>query len=47
MEEMKISVRRLVEFLLRQGDIDNRHQGSSEDAMQEGGRIQTAETHGR
>ncbi len=39
MEEMKISVRRLVEFLLRQGDIDNRHQGSSEDAMQEGGRI--------
>lgn len=39
MEEMKISVRRLVEFLLRQGDIDNRHLGAPEDAMQEGSRI--------
>lgn len=39
MEKMRISVRRLVEFLLRQGDIDNRYQASPEDAMQEGGRI--------
>lgn len=38
-EEMKISVRGLVEFLLRQGNIDNRHQGAPEGAMQEGGRI--------
>ena len=39
MEEIRISVRGLVEFILRQGDIDNRHAGSPEDAMQEGGRI--------
>lgn len=39
MEEIKISVRRLVEFLLRQGDIDNRHQAGTDDAMQEGSRI--------
>ncbi len=39
MEEIRISVRRLVEFILRQGDIDNRFQGSAEDAMQEGSRI--------
>lgn len=39
MDEMRISVRRLVEFLLRQGDIDNRFQGAPEDAMQEGSRI--------
>ncbi len=38
-EEVRISVRNLVEFLLRQGDIDNRHQGSPENAMQEGSRI--------
>lgn len=37
--EIRISVRNLVEFLLRQGDIDNRHQRSSENAMQEGSRI--------
>ena len=37
--EIKISVRGLVEFLLRSGDIDNRiHQGGA-DAMQEGSRI--------
>ncbi len=37
--DIKLSVRGLVEFLLRQGDIDNRiHQGSA-DAMLEGGRI--------
>ncbi|MCM1552080.1 MAG: ATP-dependent DNA helicase [Butyrivibrio sp.] len=37
--EVRISVRALVEFLLRQGDIDNRHQASPENAMQEGSRI--------
>ena len=39
MEEIKISVRNLVEFILRSGDIDNRHQGSPENAMAEGSRI--------
>ncbi len=39
MDEMRISVRRLVEFLLRQGDIDNRYQVSAQDSMQEGSRI--------
>lgn len=37
--ELRVSVRQMVEFLLREGDIDNRHQGSSENAMQEGSRI--------
>lgn len=37
---MKISVRNLVEFILREGDIDNRMAGSMErDAMLQGGRI--------
>ena len=37
--EIRLSVRGLVEFILRSGDIDNRiHQGGP-DAMQEGGRI--------
>lgn len=36
---IKISVRHLVEFLLRSGDIDNRHHGSPDTAMQEGSRI--------
>lgn len=36
--EIQISVRGLVEFILRSGDIDNR-KTSSADAMQEGGRI--------
>lgn len=36
--EIRISVRNLVEFILRSGDIDNRR-ASSADAMQEGGRI--------
>lgn len=36
--EIRISVRGLVEFILRSGDIDNRR-ASSADAMQEGGRI--------
>lgn len=37
--EIRVSVRNLVEFLLRQGNIDSRRQGFSENAMQEGGRI--------
>ncbi len=37
--EIRISVRKLVEFILRHGDIDNRHQMMAENAMQEGGRI--------
>lgn len=39
MEEVRVSVRNLVEFILRSGDIDNRKQGSPENAMQEGSRI--------
>jgi len=38
-DEIHISVRNLVEFLMRAGDIDNRHQGAPENAMQEGSRI--------
>lgn len=38
-EEIRISVRELVEFILRSGDIDNRHHASPDQAMQEGGRI--------
>ncbi len=37
--EVRISVRGLVEFILRSGDIDNRKAASPENAMQEGGRI--------
>lgn len=37
--EIRISVRNLVEFILRSGDIDNRRTSSPESAMQEGGRI--------
>ena len=37
--EIRISVRGLVEFILRSGDIDNRIHQASADAMQEGGRI--------
>lgn len=33
------SVRNLVEFILREGDIDNRSAGGRADAMQEGSRI--------
>jgi Rad3-related DNA helicase len=37
---IKISVRNLVEFILREGDIDNRQgRGTSTEAMQEGSRI--------
>lgn len=37
--EIRISVRYLVEFILRNGDIDNRRAGGMENAMQEGSRI--------
>lgn len=37
--EIRVSVRTLVEFILRHGDIDNRHHVSPDNAMQEGGRI--------
>ena len=37
--EIRISVRNLVEFILRHGDIDNRRQGAPDNAMQEGSRI--------
>lgn len=37
--QISISVRGLVEFILRSGDIDNRHMQAPENAMQEGGRI--------
>lgn len=36
---VKLSVRSMVEFLLRNGDIDNRHRAVSDTAMQEGSRI--------
>ena len=40
MEQIKISVRSLVEFILRSGDIDNRHgRAAQKEAMQEGSRI--------
>lgn len=37
--EIRISVRNLVEFILRSGSIDNRKASSPDNAMQEGGRI--------
>ncbi len=37
--EVRISVRDLVEFILRSGDIDNRKSGANMDAMQEGSRL--------
>ena len=37
--QIRISVRNLVEFILRSGDIDNRRSGASDNAMQEGSRI--------
>lgn len=37
--EVRISVRSLVEFILRSGDIDNRKTAAPENAMQEGSRI--------
>lgn len=38
-DTIRISVRNLVEFLMRGGNIDNRRQGNKENAMQEGSRI--------
>jgi len=39
-EVIRISVRNLVEFILREGDIDNRIRGSMDkDIMQQGSRI--------
>lgn len=37
--EVRISVRRLVEFILRAGDIDNRRRSGSDNVMAEGSRI--------
>lgn len=37
--EIHISVRNLVEFLLRSGDIDNRKSGGADNAMLEGARL--------
>lgn len=37
--KIRVSVRTLVEFILRGGDIDNRHHGSVGNAMQEGSRV--------
>lgn len=37
--EIRVSVRNFVEFLMREGSIDNRRVSGSEDAMQEGSRI--------
>ncbi len=38
-DRINISVRSLVEFIFRSGDIDARHRSGKADAMQEGGRI--------
>ncbi|MCM1188782.1 MAG: ATP-dependent DNA helicase [bacterium] len=38
-DRIRISVRGLVEFVLRHGDIDKRHQAAPDDACQEGSRI--------
>lgn len=37
--EIHVSIRNLVEFVFRSGNIDNRRAAASENAMQEGGRI--------
>lgn len=37
--EIRVSVRQLVEFILREGSIDNRKAGGADTAMQEGSRI--------
>ena len=39
MEQIKLSVRNLVEFVLREGDIDNRRRVSEKDAMEAGSRM--------
>ncbi len=38
-KEIKISVRNLVEFILRSGDLDNTRARSDTDAMQAGSRM--------
>ena len=38
-EQVHISVRNLVEFILRSGDIDNRVAGTDKDAMLLGGKM--------
>ncbi len=38
-DKINISVRALIEFILRSGDIDDRHRSGKSDAMQEGSRI--------
>lgn len=40
--EIRVSVRQLVEFILRSGDIDNRKVSGMEEAMQEGSRLHRA-----
>ena len=37
--EIRISVRNLVEFLMRGGDLDNRHTAQADNAMQAGSRV--------
>ena len=37
--EIRISVRSLVEFILRSGNLDNRKKTAPDNAMMEGGRI--------
>ena len=39
MKKIRISVRQLVEFILRSGDIDNRRYVNTADAMLQGARI--------
>lgn len=40
--DIRISVRNLVEFIMRSGDIDNRHAAQADNAMQAGSRIHRA-----
>ena len=39
MQDVRISVRNLVEFIMRGGDIDNRFVSNEKDSMLEGSRI--------
>ena len=38
-DQIRVSVRNLVEFILRSGDLDNRRSQAPENAMQEGSKI--------
>lgn len=40
--DIRISVRNLVEFIMRSGDLDNRHVAQADHAMQAGGRVHRA-----